>query len=210
MLTWLWLSAVAILFGAEINAESERSRELRQGKPAERELTAPAKGSPGFRRPMGRAYNGSGPRSSADRAADFESACGGSIPPGAILRIYGKGLQRAHFSPPALIPSTSAEVRCSALNRSRSGAFWRIRQSSGSGLAPSFRRGTSNLLPWRASDGGAGTSLETETRVLATNPGARTAFQRYWLVIRPASGLIRRIMLGAIARRATRARRMQG
>jgi hypothetical protein len=26
------------------------------------------------------------PRSSADRAADFESACGGSTPPGAILR----------------------------------------------------------------------------------------------------------------------------
>ncbi len=43
MLTWLWLSSLAILFGAEINAEAERSRELRQGKPAERELTAPAK-----------------------------------------------------------------------------------------------------------------------------------------------------------------------
>jgi len=44
MLTWLWLSALALLFGAEINAEGERSRELREGKPAERELTAPAKG----------------------------------------------------------------------------------------------------------------------------------------------------------------------
>jgi membrane protein len=43
MLTWLWLSALAILFGAEINAEAERSRELRQGKPAEHELQAPAK-----------------------------------------------------------------------------------------------------------------------------------------------------------------------
>lgn len=43
MLTWLWLSSVALLFGAEINAESERSRELRQGRPAERELQAPAK-----------------------------------------------------------------------------------------------------------------------------------------------------------------------
>jgi membrane protein len=43
MLTWLWLSALAILFGAEINAEVERSRELRQGKAAERELQAPAK-----------------------------------------------------------------------------------------------------------------------------------------------------------------------
>jgi membrane protein len=43
MLTWLWLSAVAILLGAEINAEAERSRELRRGEPAERELQAPAK-----------------------------------------------------------------------------------------------------------------------------------------------------------------------
>jgi membrane protein len=43
MLTWLWLSALAILFGAEINAEAERSRELREGQPAERHLQAPAK-----------------------------------------------------------------------------------------------------------------------------------------------------------------------
>jgi membrane protein len=43
MLTWLWLSALAILFGAEINAEAERSRELREGRPAERHLQAPAK-----------------------------------------------------------------------------------------------------------------------------------------------------------------------
>lgn len=43
MLTWLWLSALALLFGAEVNAETERSRELRQGKPAAEELQAPAK-----------------------------------------------------------------------------------------------------------------------------------------------------------------------
>lgn len=29
MLVWLWLSSLALLFGAEINAEAERSRELR-------------------------------------------------------------------------------------------------------------------------------------------------------------------------------------
>jgi membrane protein len=31
MLTWLWLTSLALLFGAELNAEVERSRELRQG-----------------------------------------------------------------------------------------------------------------------------------------------------------------------------------
>jgi membrane protein len=43
MLTWLWLSALVLLIGAEVNAESERSRELRQGQPAEREIQAPTK-----------------------------------------------------------------------------------------------------------------------------------------------------------------------
>ena len=43
MLTWLWLSAVALLLGAEVNAEAERSRELSSGGPAEVELQAPAK-----------------------------------------------------------------------------------------------------------------------------------------------------------------------
>jgi membrane protein len=40
LLTWFWLSALALLFGAEINAEAERSRELRRGEPAEVELQA--------------------------------------------------------------------------------------------------------------------------------------------------------------------------
>jgi membrane protein len=31
MLTWLWLTGLALLFGAEINAEAERSRELHPG-----------------------------------------------------------------------------------------------------------------------------------------------------------------------------------
>jgi membrane protein len=43
LLTWLWLSGVALLLGAEVNAEAERSRELRRGEPAEVELQAPTK-----------------------------------------------------------------------------------------------------------------------------------------------------------------------
>jgi membrane protein len=43
MLTWLWISALALLFGAEVNAEAERSRELRRGEPAETRIQAPSK-----------------------------------------------------------------------------------------------------------------------------------------------------------------------
>jgi membrane protein len=44
MLTWLWISGLALLFGAEVNAESERSRELRRGeREAATELQAPPK-----------------------------------------------------------------------------------------------------------------------------------------------------------------------
>jgi membrane protein len=43
LLTWLWLTSLALLFGAEVNAEAERSRELRRGEPAETELQAPPK-----------------------------------------------------------------------------------------------------------------------------------------------------------------------
>ena len=44
MLTWLWISGLALLFGAEVNAEAERSRELRRGEPAETELQVSPKG----------------------------------------------------------------------------------------------------------------------------------------------------------------------
>jgi membrane protein len=43
MLTWLWLAAIALLLGAELNAEAERSRELRADEPAELELQAPSR-----------------------------------------------------------------------------------------------------------------------------------------------------------------------
>jgi hypothetical protein len=49
-----------------------------------------------------------------------------------------------------------------------------------------------------------GGELTTETRVLATDERSRRAFARYWLLIRPFSGLIRRLWLAAIVRRATR------
>src|SRR5215218_11453587 len=36
-LVWLWLSNIAILLGAEFNAEVARSRQIRAGHPADRE-----------------------------------------------------------------------------------------------------------------------------------------------------------------------------
>jgi hypothetical protein len=47
-----------------------------------------------------------------------------------------------------------------------------------------------------------GTRLSTETRIQATDRRARRAFAAYWLLIRPGSGLVRRELLRAIARRA--------
>ncbi len=47
--------------------------------------------------------------------------------------------------------------------------------------------------------------LTTETRVLLTDQRSRRAFRRYWLLIRPFSGLIRRQWLVAIVRRAGQA-----
>jgi hypothetical protein len=52
---------------------------------------------------------------------------------------------------------------------------------------------------------GDGTRLTTETRVRATDPAARRRFRRYWLVIRPGSGLTRRSWLRAAKHRAERA-----
>ena len=49
---------------------------------------------------------------------------------------------------------------------------------------------------------GTGTRLTTETRVTATDARTRAPFGLYWLFIRAGSGLIRRDMLRAVARRA--------
>ncbi len=49
---------------------------------------------------------------------------------------------------------------------------------------------------------GGGTRVRTETRILATDPRTRMAFGIYWVAIRAGSGLIRRDMLRAVARRA--------
>jgi membrane protein len=42
-LLWLWITNLALLFGAELDAELERGRQLQAGMPAERELQLPPK-----------------------------------------------------------------------------------------------------------------------------------------------------------------------
>ena len=49
---------------------------------------------------------------------------------------------------------------------------------------------------------GAGTRLSTETRILCTDAASRRSVRRYWRVIRPFSGLIRIVLLRAVAREA--------
>jgi hypothetical protein len=51
-----------------------------------------------------------------------------------------------------------------------------------------------------AEDGPAATRLTTETRVLCTDEESRRLFKRYWLVVGPFSGLIRRELLRSIRR----------
>ena len=51
---------------------------------------------------------------------------------------------------------------------------------------------------------GNGVVLCTETRVLIPDAAARRRFAAYWLLVRPWSGLIRRMWLRAIKRRAER------
>jgi hypothetical protein len=52
--------------------------------------------------------------------------------------------------------------------------------------------------------GGSAIQLTTETRVACTDPASARRFARYWWLIRPASGAIRRSWLAAIKRRAKR------
>ena len=45
-LVWLWISNVAVLLGAEFNAEIERGRRIEEGHPAEREPILPPRSEP--------------------------------------------------------------------------------------------------------------------------------------------------------------------
>src|SRR3954452_24504171 len=43
LVAWIWITNVALLFGAELNAEIERQKELRDGVPSRNTLNRPAR-----------------------------------------------------------------------------------------------------------------------------------------------------------------------
>jgi membrane protein len=49
-LLWLWITNLALLFGAQLDSEIERGRELQAGMPAEEELQLPARDMRGIRK----------------------------------------------------------------------------------------------------------------------------------------------------------------
>ena len=75
------------------------------------------------------------------------------------------------------------------------GQFWRVRGRGSESPATA-------VVDFRALPG----RLTTETRVQVPAGVSRRRFQRYWCVVRPFSGLIRRQVLQAAKRRAEAAR----
>lgn len=88
------------------------------------------------------------------------------------------------------------------------GAFWRLSGGLCAVDAASFRDpplpGTARAA-WNfhvAPRPGGTCLLTTETRVRCADAASRRRFRAYWLVVRPGSGLIRRLMLRSIRRAA--------
>jgi len=116
-----------------------------------------------------------------------------ALPPGEVARDEGRELLLAMVAP------TSLHTDIGSLDDLRARSVHELTRPMPDGwvrIATDFRLD--------ATDGS--TLLSTETRVLATGPTANRRFRLYWLVVRGGSGLIRRELLHAVARRAERAR----
>jgi hypothetical protein len=73
---------------------------------------------------------------------------------------------------------------------------------------PGFAKIVMNLAAESCLPGGS--IISTETRVLATSPGARRRFRIYWRVVRPGIKIIRRIALTKARRELIRAEKHRG
>lgn len=92
------------------------------------------------------------------------------------------------------------------------GRFWKLagnqpvrtvrdRESFVGFAEPGYAKAAMNFIV-RAE--GRGTRMLTETRIRSTDPASSRSFRRYWRVVRPGSGLIRRSWLTAVRRRHRR------
>ena len=90
------------------------------------------------------------------------------------------------------------------------GRFWKASAKLKPATREQFRAGPPpgevlvawNFLVEPAPDAHA--RISTETRIKAADVDTRLTFKRYWLLVHPGSALIRRSMLAAIAREASR------
>lgn len=77
-LLWLWITNIALLFGAELDAELERGRELQAGMPAEISIQLPARDTSGIEKAEAKSADdireGREIRESAERNHDFTVA----------------------------------------------------------------------------------------------------------------------------------------
>ena len=114
-----------------------------------------------------------------------------ALPPGEVDRHEGRELLLG------LVLPTSARTGVHSLDALRPDSVDDLLRPSPDGWV---RVG----MDFRLESADGATRLSTETRVLATGPKARRHFRLYWLAIRGGSGLIRRELLQAAARRAER------
>lgn len=89
------------------------------------------------------------------------------------------------------------------------GEFWKLRGNISDVDARSFMTAHDEIrarAAWnfRLEDAGTKTRLSTETRIQCPNAKTRRRFGRYWLFVRPFSGLIRIVLLREVRRVAVR------
>jgi hypothetical protein len=99
------------------------------------------------------------------------------------------------------------DVRGEGIVLGLTGQFWRILGARRDAARPTSAEGflaydgpdtCKAVIDFRVGSG----RLSTETRVHVADPASRRKFRRYWLVIRPFSGLIRILLLRAARHRA--------
>jgi hypothetical protein len=112
-----------------------------------------------------------------------------------LLFARGEGLRRGDEPVVAtMVPSATVveDAPGEGMVLSVTGQFWRLRGPGGP------EPPATAVVDFRSAPG----RLSTETRVHVDDPISRRKFERYWLVVRPFSGVIRKQLLRAAKRRA--------